>query len=269
MSPVEYAGPVLGTSSMLDDLVEWMADWDIARPDQAQALILKVTPSVGPKLVIHYRTPIAATWRFGSRGFTLPGYRQFATKCQTGVVVARPCGALGAIAVRLKPEAASRLLGERMQRYLDTRIDLDDLFGAVQISLLEEMLSETRTSTERFALVERFLVAHLHAPGVTPIACQAATLLRRNSHLRVCQIAERLDVSERHMSRSFRTMFGMSPKQFARIVRFERVMVAWAQGKTWADIACKMGFFDQAHMINDFVEIVGVSPTQLFNLHSN
>jgi hypothetical protein len=34
--PLEYAGPVWVTSSALADLVESMADWDIACPDQAQ-----------------------------------------------------------------------------------------------------------------------------------------------------------------------------------------------------------------------------------------
>lgn len=34
--PFEYAGPVWGTSSVLADLVESMADWDIACPDQAR-----------------------------------------------------------------------------------------------------------------------------------------------------------------------------------------------------------------------------------------
>jgi methylphosphotriester-DNA--protein-cysteine methyltransferase len=58
-------------------------------------------------------------------------------------------------------------------------------------------------------------------------------------------------------------MFGMSPKQFARVARIERVMSARAQGATWADIAYAARFADQAHMINDFNEIVGVPPAQL------
>jgi AraC-like DNA-binding protein len=58
-------------------------------------------------------------------------------------------------------------------------------------------------------------------------------------------------------------MFGMGPKQFARLARIERVLAARAQGATWADIAYATGFTDQAHMINDFTAIVGVSPTEL------
>jgi hypothetical protein len=30
-----YAGPMLGTSSVLANYVDWMMDWDVACPDQA------------------------------------------------------------------------------------------------------------------------------------------------------------------------------------------------------------------------------------------
>jgi AraC-like DNA-binding protein len=261
--PFEYAGPVLGSSSVLADLVDCMADWDIACPDQARALTLKFIPSTILLLQIHYRAPIAATWQFGSRGFSQPDYRRHSVSRRlAGVLVARPRGALGTICVHLRPEAAASLLGERL-RCFDATIGLDDLFGAAQVSLLEEKLSEARTSAERFARMESFLAANLRARRVEPLACRAATLLRRNPHLRISRLAAGLDVTERHLSRNFQAMFGTSPKQFARIARIERVWLARSQGASWADIAYAAGFTDQAHMIHDFTEIVGVSPAQL------
>ena len=66
-----------------------------------------------------------------------------------------------------------------------------------------------------------------------------------------------------HLSRNFSEIFGMGPKQFARIARVEGVLFARARGATWAEIAHATGFTDQADMINDFTGIVGVSPGQL------
>ena len=264
--PREYAGPVWATSSVLADLVESMADWDIARSDQAQALTLKGIPSSALLLVINYRAPVAATRQFGSRDFGWADCRHFVTKRQTGVVVVQPGGAMGLISVSLRPEAAASLLGERMQCFIDVTIGLDDVFGAGQVSLLEEMLSEARTSAERFACVERFLAGNLRARHVEPIACRAAALLQRNPQLHIRHLAARLDLSERHLQRSFQAMFGMTPKQFARIARVESVLSARAQGAAWADVAYAAGFTDQAHMINDFTEIVGVPPAQLVHL---
>jgi AraC-like DNA-binding protein len=265
--PFEYAGPVLGASSALADLVALMADWDIACPEQARMLTLKFIPSTTLLLEIHYRIPIAATWQFRSRRFSEPDYRRhFVSRRMAGVLVARPRGSLGTICVHLKPEAAASLLGERLECFLDATIGLDDLFGAGQVSLFEEMLSEARTSAERFACVERFLAANLSPRRVEPIACRAAALLRRNPHLRVRNLAAQLDISERHLSRNFQAMFGTSPKQFARTARIESVWSARAQGATWADIAHAAGFTDQAHMVNEFTDIVGVSPAQLVRL---
>jgi AraC-like DNA-binding protein len=259
----KYAGPVVSTSSVLAGLVDGMGDWDIACPDQAQALTIKAIPHSALLMLIQYRTPIFFSWQFGSHSFRRPDCRHFATKLQTGVVIARPCGPVGLIAVRLRSGAAAHLLGERMRHFLDAHIGLDDLFGAGQISLLEEMLSETTTSAERFARVETFLLANLRSRQAEPVACQAAALLERNHHLRVRQLAAQLDTSERHLLRNFRANFGMGPKQFARIARIEKVLLARARGATWVDIAYTTGFADQAHMIKDFTEIVGVSPAQL------
>jgi AraC-like DNA-binding protein len=249
---------------MLADLVEWMADWDIACADRARMLVLKFIPSTTLLLQIHYRIPVAAALELGTHRFSRPDHRRhFLSRRLSGVVVVRPRGPLGTICVHIKPEAAARLLGERLQCFLDATVGLDDLFCAGQVSLLEEMLSEATTSAERFACVERFLAANLRARYAEPLACRAAAVLRRNPKLRVRSLAAQLDVSERHLSRSFQAMFGTSPKQFARIARIEGVWSARAQGATWVDIAHAAGFTDQAHMINDFTEIVGVPPAQL------
>jgi hypothetical protein len=184
---------------VLADCVDGMADWDIACSDQAQTLTVKVIPGTAPLLLIHYRTPIASTWQFGSGGFSQPDYRHFATMHQTGVVVLRPRGPLGTIAVRLRPEAAACLRGERMQYFLDARIGLDGLFGTSRVSLLGEMLAEARTSAERFACTERFLAANRRERRAKPVACRAAAHLRQNPYLRVRHLAARLDVSESHL----------------------------------------------------------------------
>jgi AraC-like DNA-binding protein len=261
--PPEYAGPVWVTSSVLADLVESMVDWDIARPEQAQGLTFKCVPGAAVLLLIQYRTPIIWTRQFGSRDLGGPDCRHFVTKRQSGVVVLQAGGPVGTICVHLKPERAASLLGERLQCFLEAAIGLDDIFGAGQVSLLEEMLSEAETSAERFACVERFLAANLRPRRVEPVACRAAAVLQRNPHLRVRRLAAQLDISERHLSRNFQAMFGTSPKQFARLARIESVMSARAQGATWADTAHTAGFTDQAHMINNFTEIVGMPPAQL------
>jgi len=156
-------------------------------------------------------------------------------------------------------------MGERMQDFVNEKIDLSDLFKAGDVSLLEEMLMESPDSAERFARIESFLLRNLRECRPDPVACRAAQCLRRNPSLRVQRLAAQLDVSERHLSRRFRAMFGAGPKLFARVARIEKVLAMRQHGSAWADIAYACGFADQAHMINDFDAIVGEPPQHFFS----
>ena len=78
------------------------------------------------------------------------------------------------------------------------------------------------------------------------------------------KLASVLDISERHLSRGFRATFGISPKQYARLARIEKVIAARKSGLGWADVAYACGFTDQAHLIHDFGTIVGGTPAEFF-----
>jgi AraC-like DNA-binding protein len=134
--------------------------------------------------------------------------------------------------------------------------------------LLEEMLMEAPDSAARFARIESFLLRnlHQHQRQPDPVVCRAAQCLRHNPSLRVRRLAAQLDVCERQLLRSFRAMFGESPKQFARVARIEKIFAMRLGGSAWADIAYACGFADQAHMINDFEAIVGEPPQQFFRM---
>ena len=126
-----------------------------------------------------------------------------ATTVGTGVVTLRPSGPVGVLIIRLKPEAAARPMGERMQDFVNEKIDLSDLFKAGDVSLLEEMLMEAPDSAARFARIESFLLRNLRECRPDPVACRAAQCLRRNPALRVGRLAAQLDVCERRIDDPF------------------------------------------------------------------
>jgi AraC-like DNA-binding protein len=248
----------------LAEIVDQIADWDFPDGGVARALRTKALPSTAAYLIAQYRVPMGTDHHFGSSGYRQRRYVHMATMVRTGVATLRASGPLGVLIVRLKPEAAARLMGERMQDFADEKIELGNLFKASDLSLLEEMLMEAPDSAARFARIQSFLLRNLHTRQPDPVVCRAAQSLRRNPALRVRRLAAQLDVSERHLSRSFRAMFGASPKLFARVARIEKILAMRQGGSAWADVAYACGFADQAHMINDFGAIVGEPPQQLF-----
>jgi len=248
----------------LAEIVERITDWDVPDGAVARAITPKALPSTTLSLIVQYRVPMRSDRHFGSTGYRHRQYGHVVTALRTGVVTARPSGPLGVLLVRLKPEAASRLVGDRIQEFINEKINLGDLFKAAEVSLLEEMLMEASDSVTRFARIESFLLRNLHQRQPDSVVSRAAQYLRRYPALRVRKLAAQLGVGERHLSRSFRAMFGASPKQFARVARIEKIFAMRQAGSAWADIAYACGFADQAHMINDFDAIVGETPQQLF-----
>lgn len=261
---VATAGPkkLVQVHPILVDVVDQIADWDFPDGDMARALTLKALPSSTPYLIAQYRVPMQSYRRFGSSDYQHPKYGHVATAIGKGVVTIRPSGPLGFVVVGIKPEAAARLLGDQMQDFVNEKIDLGQLFKASELSLLEEMLMESPDSATRFARIEEFLLRNLRECRLAPVICRAAQSLRHHPSLHIRQLAARLDVCERHLSRRFRAVFGVSPKQFARVARIEKIVALRLGGSAWADIAYACGFADQAHMINDFGTIVGEPPQQ-------
>lgn len=252
------------THLLLSDVVDRIADWDVSDGKLARTLVSKASPSTAPYLVVQYRTPVGSERQFGSSGYRHPHYVHVATVIRTGVAIIRPNGPLGVLIIRLKPEAATRLMGERMQDFLNEKIALGDLFKAGELSLLEEALMEAPDSTARFACMERFLLRNLREARPLPTESRAAQHLRRNPALSVRRLAGQLEISERHLSRTFRAMYGTGPKEFARFARLEKVVAMRHSGLAWADIAYACGFADQAHMIHDFEAIFGEPPQKFF-----
>jgi AraC-like DNA-binding protein len=249
---------------LLADVVEQMEDWDVPDDKVARSTTPKALPSTTPYLIAQYRVPMRSDRRFGPTGYRHRQYGHVVTALGTGVVTVRPSGPLGALVVRLKPEAAARLIGGRMREFVNDKINLADVFNSAEVLLLEEMLMEAPDSSTRFARIESFLLRNLRQCRADAVVCRAAQCLRYTPSLRVRGLAAKLDVGERQLSRSFRAMFGTSPKQFARVARIEKILAMRQADFSWADIASACGFADQAHMIHDFAAIVGETPQQLF-----
>ncbi len=98
---------------------------------------------------------------------------------------------------------------------------------------------------------------------VPPTVIAATTHAQRTGGLvRVDQLAASVGLSTRQLERQFALHVGLSPKQLLRVLRFQQVMAALREPDPgdWPDLAVRLGFYDQAHFINDFRRFTGESP---------
>jgi AraC-like DNA-binding protein len=125
--------------------------------------------------------------------------------------------------------------------------------------VLEQSLHDAGSVQERMRLIESWLTP-VHA--LSAVQNGIAHLAANGGSVRLDEIARMAGLSSRHFRRRCLEETGLTPKQLARIGRFRRTCLHVAQSDRlqWADLACECGYYDQAHLINEFRQFSGVTP---------
>ena len=176
------------------------------------------------------------------------------------------------IGVHFKPGGAFPFLGLPASELADTHVDLETLWGS-SARRLRERLSEATTSAERFQLLQEALLNRLCQRVEKHYAVSAALEMfgKNQPGPAVRAIAKYLGLSQRRFIQVFKAEVGLTPKLFSRIQRFQQTRTRIQQNRSpnWADLALDLGYFDQSHLIREFVEFSGLSPTDYLNRHNS
>jgi AraC-like DNA-binding protein len=174
--------------------------------------------------------------------------------------------------IHFKPGGAFPFLGLQAGEIADTHVDLENLWGASALGLRERVCGAA-TSLERFQWIEKALTEHSYRPlehhYSVPWALQI--FAQNQSGAVVRDAARRIGLSRRRFIELFKTEVGMTPKMFYRVQRFQRARARALRpaAPDWAELAAECGYFDQSHMIRDFLLFSGLSPTDYFRQHTS
>lgn len=169
------------------------------------------------------------------------------------------------ISLRFRPGWSAPLFGVAASELTDRYVALADLWGGPGAELGRELLA-ARDVTDVLARLSRAVAerADRHESASASLARRAVRLLEAGE-VRIDHLAERLGVTARHLRRVFTESVGVGPKEFARTVRLQRAVRLAATSRDWARIAAAAGYYDQAHLIADFRDLVGLTPVAYFN----
>jgi AraC-like DNA-binding protein len=168
------------------------------------------------------------------------------------------------IGVVFRPGGVFRLLSAPAEEYKDAQVPLEVIFDSDD---LRGELIAARNPAARFLLLEKHLLRRLHRPRLLHRAVQhAVRAFEQDSFVSVAAVLETIGLSERRFSRIFSEQVGLTPKLFQRVRRFQRMMASLAsRGEVdWAGAATAGGYYDQAHLINDFRVFSSVTPADFF-----
>jgi AraC-like DNA-binding protein len=166
------------------------------------------------------------------------------------------------VTVDFTPGGAARLFASPLAETRDLLVDLVDLWGPGEAALREQLL-EAPGPARKLAVLAAALQRHLDPTPPDPAMVMAAAALRRGAA--VAGVAAQLGLRPGTFVRRFRAATGLAPKRFARVQRLQRVVAAAsaARGRPdWAQIAAEHGYADQAHLIHDFRDLTGLTPTE-------
>jgi AraC-like DNA-binding protein len=202
------------------------------------------------------RETLAGEWEQQPRSFIVGELTRF--------LLLKPSGRIEIMGVRFKPGGAYRFLPFPLDHFTDNNIPTAEIWGR-EGAYLEEAILESSTALHRQQLMEEFLSARLD--NTTPrLRLDAAIdeIITSRGQTRIHDLAGQIGLSSRQLEREFRASVGVSPKALARIMRFQNLLRLVGEGplREWSYLALESGYSDQPHMVREFREFSGQSPSE-------
>jgi AraC-like DNA-binding protein len=155
--------------------------------------------------------------------------------------------------------------GEAVGKLANRVVPARRVFGR-DVVALEKLVLGASDSREMIRLVEDFFRARKpKADAMVELVGELVeTILREPEIKTVDDLAQRTGMGKRRLQRVFREYVGASPKFVIRRYRLHELVEKLNAGGRigWAQAAVELGYFDQAHLINDFRAMAGWSPEE-------
>jgi AraC-like DNA-binding protein len=219
----------------------------------------RVLPSGAAQLLINLDEDALRTYEGPALDHvrTLPGIAlQGPHQRSFGIDTAEQRAVMGVV---FRPGGAASFFGP-LGELADRHVGLEALWGR-EAELLRERVLAARDDAARLDLAEDALLSRLRSGvDVRAVVAWAACLARGD---RVAAVIDEIGWSRRRFVARFQDAVGLAPKRFARVARFARVLrvAAHRQPTDWSAVAHAYGYYDQAHLIHEFREFAGVTPS--------
>lgn len=168
------------------------------------------------------------------------------------------------ICVVFKPVGARAFFNIPMSEINDRQVDIYDL-GDIKLTDLEESLADALTDRDCVLLIEKFLLKRIgYLAEYNFKRIDAVVSIINAGQTDVNNLAEAACLSYKQFSRIFSEHVGAKPKEFLRIIRFQRALflLQTHTGITLAQLAFDCGYYDQSHLIKEFKILSGYTPLE-------
>ncbi|WP_373495895.1 helix-turn-helix domain-containing protein [Aquiflexum sp.] len=169
------------------------------------------------------------------------------------------------IPVVFAPGGLHRMLGVPMYEMLGYPFD-STLFLGREIGEVNEKLLEATDYYHMVLIVENFLLQKVRKlKQILPIDMVLGELASTGQNIKIDQISHKACISVRQLERQFKERIGVTPKTYTKLLRLTKAWKFFENNPqaTWSQIAHLCQYADQMHLIRDFKEFTGLTPTAL------
>lgn len=230
-------------------------------PDPLQNIPERILPDGCVEIILSFAERFAEISE-RSEEVLQPG--DFLVGQMTRPVMIKPTGSVRLIGIRFHPGGTFPFVRIPMDETTDQIIEL----GAIAADLKREFaaVSDAEASLPmKVAAFQRVLVKRLHScRHDVRLVELTAQIVRTAGRVAVDTLAAEAGVSARQLRRRFLMEVGVGPKLLCRLLRFQQVFKAVDRNEAeWAGVALECGYYDQAHLINDFRQFAQQTPSVL------
>jgi AraC-like DNA-binding protein len=173
--------------------------------------------------------------------------------------------------VKFRPGGFRPFLDAPVSRLADRIIPASRIFGK-DLERLAEILLSSSKENEKVKAADVFFQARMPKPDPTlRLAGRLVDRILQEPEIKTVEdLARSAGVGKRSLQRLFSEYVGASPKWVIRRYRLHELIEQSnsARKLDWSQLALELGYFDQAHLINDFKSIIGLSPSDYQKLVS-
>lgn len=176
--------------------------------------------------------------------------------------------------VRFRPGGADRLLRQPAVALTDRVLPMIDVLGTAAGSLRDRVL-EAKDAAARIAAAEAWLAEQAGwGDQPDPLIDYLTGRLWNPGDARIGDLCAETGYSTRHVLDRFKAAVGVTPKQYARIRRFQILLSTLARpgaydpefhaaplpAPDWSALAAELGYYDQPHLVHEFRGFAGMTP---------
>lgn len=173
--------------------------------------------------------------------------------------------------IQFWPTGFYGIFNKPLTSFTNMVFDASDIFN-YDFSRLLQQLQEAGDVNKMVEYAEKLLLAYLSKSKISDPYNAMQTLSKLickdagNKNINIDQMAYDANMSLKTFERKFLQQIGLSPKLFARIIRFNKAIMSKIMNpkQDWTSIAYDFGYYDQMHLIRDFKEFANDTPITFF-----